>query len=92
MVAAAAFFLGGKVPSSFLPQEDQGYLYAGIQLPDAASLQRTEEATRKVEAILAQTPGVSGVTTINGFSLLSGVSNTYSAFFFITLKPWSERE
>jgi hydrophobic/amphiphilic exporter-1 (mainly G- bacteria), HAE1 family len=92
LVAGAAFFLGGKIPSSFLPQEDQGYLYAGIQLPDASSLQRTEEATRKVEAILARTPGVSGVTTINGFSLLSGVSNTYSAFFFITLKPWSERE
>jgi hydrophobic/amphiphilic exporter-1 (mainly G- bacteria), HAE1 family len=92
LVAGAALFLGGKVPSSFLPQEDQGYLFAGIQLPDAASLQRTEEATRKVEAILAQVPGVAGTTTINGFSLLSGVSNTYSAFFFITLKPWSERE
>jgi HAE1 family hydrophobic/amphiphilic exporter-1 len=92
LVAAAAFLLGGKLPSSFLPQEDQGYLYAGIQLPDAASLQRTEAATQKVEAILAQTPGVAGYTTINGFSLLSGVSNTYSAFFFITLKPWSERE
>jgi hydrophobic/amphiphilic exporter-1 (mainly G- bacteria), HAE1 family len=92
LIAAAAFFLGGKLPSSFLPQEDQGYLFGGIQLPDAASLQRTEEATRKVEAILAQTPGISGYTTINGFSLLSGVSNTYSAFFFITLKPWSERE
>ncbi len=92
VVAAAAFLLGGRIPSSFLPQEDQGYLYAGIQLPDASSLQRTEEATRKVEAILAQTPGVAGYTTINGFSLLSGVSNTYSAFFFITLKPWSERK
>jgi hydrophobic/amphiphilic exporter-1 (mainly G- bacteria), HAE1 family len=92
LVAAAAFFLGGKLPSSFLPQEDQGYLFGGIQLPDAASLQRTEEATRKVEAFLAQTPGIAGYTTINGFSLLSGVSNTYSAFFFITLRPWSERE
>jgi hydrophobic/amphiphilic exporter-1 (mainly G- bacteria), HAE1 family len=91
-IAIVAIFLGGKVPSSFLPQEDQGYLYAGIQLPDAASLQRTEDATRKVEAILAQTPGIKGYTTINGFSLLSGISNTYSAFFFITLKPWSERE
>ena len=92
LLAAAAFFLGAKIPSSFLPQEDQGYLYAGIQLPDAASLQRTEDATRKVEAILGKIPGISGVTTINGFSLLSGVSNTYSGFFFVTLKPWSERE
>jgi hydrophobic/amphiphilic exporter-1 (mainly G- bacteria), HAE1 family len=92
LVAAAALFMGGKIPSSFLPQEDQGYLFGGIQLPDAASLQRTEAATRKVETILAQIPGVSGCTTINGYSLLSGVSNTYSAFFFITLKPWSERK
>jgi hydrophobic/amphiphilic exporter-1 (mainly G- bacteria), HAE1 family len=82
LVAAGAYFLNGKVPSSFLPEEDQGYLYAGIQLPDAASLQRTDEASRNVEAILARTPGVAGFTTINGFSLLSGVSNTYSAFFF----------
>ena len=92
LVAAGAYLLNGKVPSSFLPEEDQGYLYAGIQLPDAASLQRTDEASRKVEAILARTPGVAGFTTINGFSLLSGVSNTYSAFFFITLKPWSDRK
>jgi hydrophobic/amphiphilic exporter-1 (mainly G- bacteria), HAE1 family len=92
LIAAIALLIGGKVPSSFLPQEDQGYLYAGIQLPDAASLQRTAEASQKVEAILAQTPGVSGYTTVNGFSLLSGVSDTYSAFFFITLKPWSERK
>jgi HAE1 family hydrophobic/amphiphilic exporter-1 len=91
-VAGAAVLVGGKLPSSFLPQEDQGYLYAGIQLPDAASLQRTEDASRKVEGLLAQIPGVQGYTTINGFNLLSGVSNTYSAFFFITLKPWSERK
>ncbi|MGH9537082.1 MAG: efflux RND transporter permease subunit, partial [Terriglobales bacterium] len=92
LIAGGAGFMGGKVPSSFLPQEDQGYLYAGIQLPDASSLQRTEAATKKVEAILSQIPGIQGVTTINGFSLLSGVSNTYSAFFFVTLKPWSQRE
>jgi len=91
-IAAGALALGSKLPSSFLPQEDQGYLYAGIQLPNAASLQRTEEASRKVEAILARTPGVAGCTTVNGFSLLSGVSNTYSAFYFISLKPWSERK
>lgn len=92
LLAGAAFFIGGKLPSSFLPQEDQGYLFAGIQLPDAASLQRTEEASQKVETILAQMPGVASYTTINGFNFLSGVANTYSAFFFITLKPWSERE
>jgi HAE1 family hydrophobic/amphiphilic exporter-1 len=91
LIAAAAFFLGGKLPSSFLPQEDQGYLYAGIQLPDAASLQRTEAASVKVEAILAKMPGVAGYTTINGYNFLSGVTDTYSAFFFVTLKPWAER-
>jgi HAE1 family hydrophobic/amphiphilic exporter-1 len=83
--------LGKRVPGGFLPEEDQGYLYAGVQLPNAASLQRTDAATRELEKIIMETPGVQFCTTVTGFSLLSGVSNTYSGFFFITLKPWHER-
>jgi hydrophobic/amphiphilic exporter-1 (mainly G- bacteria), HAE1 family len=89
--AAGAAFVAYRVPSSFLPQEDQGYVYGALQLPDAASAERTGEAARKVEAILASTPGVQSFVTINGFSLLSGVRNSYSAFFFVTLKRWDER-
>ncbi len=84
--------LGKKVPSSFLPDEDQGYMYAGIQLPDAASLQRTDEVAAQVEKILSETPGVKSYSSVVGFSLLSGVQNTYSSFFFVTLKDWAERK
>ncbi len=85
-------WLGKRVPSGFLPEEDQGYLYAAVQLPNAASLQRTDEVARKVEQMAKETPGVKYVTSVVGFSLLSGVQNTYSAFFFITLKEWKERK
>lgn len=89
--AAAAWF-GTKVPSSFLPDEDQGYLYINLQLPSAASLQRTDEVVRKIESALAQTPGVQYTASVVGFSLLSFVRTSYNAFFFVTLKPWDNRK
>src|SRR5512137_1050070 len=67
-------------------------MYAGVQLPDAASLQRTEAAVKQMEKIIMATPGVEFCTAISGYSMLSGVTNTYSGFFFITLKPWEERK
>jgi HAE1 family hydrophobic/amphiphilic exporter-1 len=87
----AAGFFGNKVPSSFLPDEDQGYLYINLQLPNAASLQRTDEVARKIEKVLAQTPGVKYTSSVVGFSLLSLVRTSYNAFFFVTLKEWSDR-
>src|SRR5579863_1191912 len=83
---------GAKLPKSFLPEEDQGYLFVALQLPDAASLQRTTSASKKVEDILLKTPGVDHVTTVVGYNMLSGVQNTYSAFFWVTLKEWKERK
>jgi HAE1 family hydrophobic/amphiphilic exporter-1 len=88
----AAGLIGKRLPSSFLPDEDQGYIFLHLQLPNAASLQRTEEVSRKVEKILAETPGVKYTTTVAGFSLLSFVRTTYNGFFFVTLKDWSERK
>jgi HAE1 family hydrophobic/amphiphilic exporter-1 len=88
---ALAVLLNRRLPASFLPEEDQGYIYVALQLPNASSLQRTSEAARKVEEILKNTPGVRTYTSVIGFSLLSTVTNTYSAFFFINFKPWSER-
>jgi HAE1 family hydrophobic/amphiphilic exporter-1 len=84
--------IGGRVPGGFLPEEDQGYMYAGVQLPDAASLQRTEATMRELERIVMNTPGVEYCTAISGYSMLSGITNTYSGFFFITFKPWEERK
>jgi HAE1 family hydrophobic/amphiphilic exporter-1 len=90
-VAAAAVFIGGKLPSSFLPEEDYGYVYTSLQLPDASSMERTSDVARQVEKVIMDTPGVQGVTSVLGFSLLSRVQDTYSAFFFVTEKPWDER-
>ncbi len=89
--SVAAGLFGARVPSSFLPDEDQGYFYVNMQLPNAASLQRTNEASRSVEKILMNTPGVQYSTAIIGFSLISYVRTSYNAFFFVTLKPWNER-
>jgi hydrophobic/amphiphilic exporter-1 (mainly G- bacteria), HAE1 family len=90
--AVLAGFFGSKLPKSFLPEEDQGYLFVSLQLPDASSLQRTSAAAAKVEQILLKTPGVQHVTTVVGFNMLSGVQNTYNAFFWVTLKEWKERK
>jgi HAE1 family hydrophobic/amphiphilic exporter-1 len=89
--AGAAFF-SNKVPSSFLPDEDQGYLYVNLQLPSAASLERTDLVARKIENILGHTPGVQSTVSVLGFSLLSFTRTSYNAFFFVTLKPWDDRK
>jgi hydrophobic/amphiphilic exporter-1 (mainly G- bacteria), HAE1 family len=91
LLTAGAAFFGNKVPNGFLPDEDQGYVFGGLQLPDASSLQRTSEAAHDVEERILKTPGVKYVSTVVGFSLLSGVSTTYSAFFFVSFKSWDER-
>ncbi|HTX16759.1 MAG TPA: efflux RND transporter permease subunit, partial [Candidatus Baltobacteraceae bacterium] len=92
LFAAAAVFFGEKVPTGFLPDEDMGYAYVSLQLPLASSLQRTDQAARQVEAVLANTPGVQYTTSVVGFNLLSYVQTSYNAFFFVTLKPWSDRK
>jgi len=83
---------GRSLPTSFLPEEDYGFLFLNIQLPPSASLERTDEVSRNVEAILKQTEGLQYTTTINGFSLLNRVSASYYGFFFVSLAPWSERK
>jgi HAE1 family hydrophobic/amphiphilic exporter-1 len=83
--------LGKSLPTSFLPEEDYGYLLVNVQLPPAASLDRTDAVCRKVEAILRETKGVEDFNTVAGFSLLTRVSATYNGFFFVALKPWDER-
>jgi hydrophobic/amphiphilic exporter-1 (mainly G- bacteria), HAE1 family len=91
VITVAAVLVGRRLPGSFLPEEDYGYVFVSLQLPNAASLQRTSAAARQVEDIIRHTPGVQGCTSVLGFSLLSRVQDTYSAFFFVTEKPWDER-
>jgi len=89
--AGAALF-SARLPSSFLPVEDQGYMFLHLQLPNAASLERTEAAAQKVEQVLMHTPGVKYTTTAVGFSLLSFVNTSYTGFFFVTLDDWKDRQ
>jgi HAE1 family hydrophobic/amphiphilic exporter-1 len=91
IMAVFAGFFGSRLPAGFVPEEDQGYFYMNVQLPPASSLQRTGAAAAKVEEILSRTPGVQSYNTVVGYSLLSQVSATYSAFYFVTLEPWHER-
>jgi HAE1 family hydrophobic/amphiphilic exporter-1 len=91
VLAVGAGFFGSKLPSGFLPEEDQGYIYVALQLPDAASLERTDKVCRQIEDFLSKQPGVQYTTSVVGFSLLSLVADTYHAFFFVNFKPWSER-
>ncbi|HTG16538.1 MAG TPA: multidrug efflux RND transporter permease subunit, partial [Blastocatellia bacterium] len=83
--------LGRTLPSSFLPEEDYGYVFLNVQLPAAASLERTDQVLQKIEAILAKTDGVQYYNTIGGFSLLTRISASYQGFFFVALKPWDQR-
>jgi HAE1 family hydrophobic/amphiphilic exporter-1 len=91
VVALAVGLFGKKLPTGFLPEEDQGYLYANIQLPFAASLDRTVAVCDQIERQVLATPGVKSCSTVAGFSLLSFSRNTYSASLWIALKDWNER-
>jgi len=90
-VTTIALGIGRALPSSFVPAEDQGYLFMQLQLPDAASLQRTDVVARQIEEILAGTGGVDSYTSIVGYSLLSNISQSYAGFYFVQLDPWHER-
>ena len=92
LLALAAGGIGVKMPTGFIPEEDQGYLFGVVQLPRASSLQQTDVASTEIEKILRATPGVKYVTSIVGFNLLSSVQSTYTGFFFITLEEWAKRK
>jgi len=83
--------IGRTLPTSFLPEEDYGYFFMNVQLPAAASLERTDQVLHKIEGMLSTTEGVQYYTTVGGFSLLTGISSSYQGFFFVGLKSWDER-
>ena len=81
-----------RVATGFIPIEDQGYMLAVVQLPDGASLERTQHALDKVAAISRKTPGVDQVVTIAGISALDNSASLANAgVAYVILKPWSER-
>jgi HAE1 family hydrophobic/amphiphilic exporter-1 len=91
-ICGSIFLLGKKIPSGFVPEEDQGYFIVAVNLPDAASLERTDLVTHKLEKILKDIPEIELYTCVNGNNLLNNTVAPNAATFFITLKPWEERE
>jgi hydrophobe/amphiphile efflux-1 (HAE1) family protein len=89
--AAGILVLGARTPTGFLPEEDQGAFFVAVQLPDGASVARSSDVSKRVEAILRKLPGVSDVLAIVGFSLLDGASEPNNAFVVARLKPFADR-
>src|SRR6266536_2221858 len=87
----ATALISSRLPGGFVPGEDQGYVYANVQLPLAASLDRTAAVNDKLDAIFKTQPGIKYYTGVAGFSLLSLVTTTYNSFYFITLDDWDAR-
>ncbi len=92
VLGATSYLLLRAVPTGFAPTEDQGYLLVNVQLPDAASLQRTDAIVRRIEQILLETPGIENVVAIGGRSFISGVNGPNVASLFPRLAPWNTRE
>jgi HAE1 family hydrophobic/amphiphilic exporter-1 len=84
--------LGKFIPGGFVPEEDEGYYLVNIQLPDASSMERTDEIAKKIETIINETEGVAYSTMVVGYSMLTQSFSTNNAFVFVSLKPWDERE
>jgi multidrug efflux pump len=90
LIALAGFFWT-KIPTAFIPTEDKGYMAMAIQLPDAASLQRTEAVVANVEKVIRTEPAVQNIVALVGLDLLSQSNATNGATVFLNVKPWDER-
>ncbi|MCP4333208.1 MAG: efflux RND transporter permease subunit [Gammaproteobacteria bacterium] len=92
IVTGGTGFLAKSLPGGFMPSEDMGYLLVNIQLPDAASLQRSDVVVRKAEGIIRQHSEVEYITAATGFSLISGSMSSNAGFIFVALHDWGERQ
>jgi HAE1 family hydrophobic/amphiphilic exporter-1/multidrug efflux pump len=91
MIAAAGLLLY-FVPRGFLPNEDQGQILASVQLPDAATLERTVGATTRLRELVMTQPAITYMAAINGVDLIGGANKTNAATIFLRLTPWNERD
>jgi HAE1 family hydrophobic/amphiphilic exporter-1 len=91
VLVAGLVMLFRAVPGGFVPEEDQAYIMAALQLPDAASLKRTEAVMLDVEKILAEFDAIESFTTISGYSMLTGTTQSNAGFMFLQLRDWDER-
>lgn len=92
ILTVGAGLFGKLVPGGFIPEEDMGYFFVNMQLPDASSLQRSDKIAKQIEEVLMNYPELEFVTTATGFSLLSGAMSTNTGFLFGSLAPWDERD
>ena len=92
VLTIGAGVFGKLVPGGFIPEEDMGYLFVNMQLPDAASLQRSDAVARKIEQIILDHPEVKYVTNVTGYSLFTGAMSSNQGLMFVTLKNWDDRE
>ena len=90
-VVAASVFLFHRTPQSFLPDEDQGAIFAALRLPEGASINRTTAVVKQVEDIVKPIPGVQGVLSVVGLNFIDYVAASNQAFFVVRLKPYEER-
>ncbi len=88
---AVAAWLFGRTPQSFLPEEDQGAIFATLRLPEGASLNRTEDVVKQVEDVVRPIPGVEGVLAVVGLNFIDYIASSNQAFFVIRLKPYEDR-
>lgn len=92
VVVAGIWIIGKFVPGGFIPDEDKGYLFVAVELPEGASLQRTDEVLKQVEAIVVNTPGVRSAISLAGFNVLNTLNFPNAAMMFVGLDPWEERK
>ena len=92
IVVAAIWMLGKVVPGGFIPDEDKGYLFVAVQLPEGASLQRSDELLKQVESIIGNTKGVRSAVGLAGYNILNGLNFPNAAMMFVGLEPWEERK
>jgi hydrophobic/amphiphilic exporter-1 (mainly G- bacteria), HAE1 family len=90
-VVAVSVVLFNRLPQSFLPEEDQGAIFAAMRLPEGASINRTEEVVKQVEEIVRPIPGVEGVLSVVGLNFIDYIASSNQAFFVVRLKPYEER-
>jgi multidrug efflux pump len=97
-LVAFALLIGGavllftRVPSSFVPPEDQGYIIAAAALPDGATLERTAKSTEQLRQMMSQNQAMENFFIVNGFDLIGGGSKANSATIFVPMKPWEDRQ
>jgi hydrophobe/amphiphile efflux-1 (HAE1) family protein len=93
VAVVVGIWLAGKfVPGGFIPDEDKGYLFVAVQLPEGASLQRTDEVLKQVESIVGNTPGVRSAVSVAGMNILNSLNFPNAALMFVGLKDWGERK